>query len=70
VVLSAFQEAERFTAATHRRYQRLAASAAFVAALGGDGPDLERRFDFCLTYDRELVIEAASALRRRVTPLS
>ena len=114
VVLSAFQEAERFTKATHRRYTRLAADAAFVAALGGNmsaepapgvrgaslegndgllgewsiavlgphfagalvamdlgdqGPDMERRFDFCLTYDRELVTEAAAALMRRVTPL-
>ena len=114
VVLSAFQEAERFTEATHRRYARLAAGAAFVAALGGDmstepapgvrgaslrgndglagewsiavigphfagaltaldlgdsGPDMDRCFDFCLTYDRELVTEAAAALMRRVTPL-
>jgi hypothetical protein len=30
---------------------------------------MERRFDFALTYDRDLVIEAASALMRRVTPL-
>jgi EAL domain-containing protein (putative c-di-GMP-specific phosphodiesterase class I) len=115
VVLSAFQQAERFTPATRRRYARLAAAAAFVAALGGDmgpepapgvrgaglegddgllgewsivvlgphfagalvatdlgddGPDMERRFDFCLTYDRELVIAAAAALMRRVTPLT
>ena len=114
IVLSAFQEAERFTPATHRRYTRLAADAAFVAALGGNmtaepapgvrgaslegndgllgewsiavlgphfagalvamdlgdqGPDMERRFDFCLTYDRDLVTDAASALMRRVTPL-
>jgi hypothetical protein len=114
VVLGAFQEAERFTPATKRRYTRLADCAAFVAALGhgmsaepagrvrgadldgadglrgewsvavlgphfsgalvamdlgDDGPDMERRFDFCLTYDRELVVEAAAALMRRVRPI-
>jgi hypothetical protein len=114
VVLSAFQDAARFTRATHRRYTRMAANAAFVAALGGGmtaepapgvrgaslagndgllgewsiavlgphfagalvaidlgdtGPDMERRFDFCLTYDRDLVVEAAAALMRRVKPL-
>jgi hypothetical protein len=30
---------------------------------------MERRFDFSLTYDRDLVVEAASALVRRVQPL-
>jgi EAL domain-containing protein (putative c-di-GMP-specific phosphodiesterase class I) len=115
VVLSAFQEAERFTPATRRRYTRLAADAAFVAALGGgmgpapgpgvrgaalgdgdalrgewsiavlgphfagalvavdlgdEGADMDRRFDFCLTYDRALVIAAAATLMRRVTPLA
>ena len=114
VVLAAFQEAERFTKATYRRYTAIAGSAAFVAALGvgmdsepapgvrgaalgtddpllgewslavvgphfagalvafdlGDtGPDHERRFDFALTYDRDLVIEAARALMRRIVPL-
>jgi len=44
-------------------------AAAFVAHdLGDDGPDFERRFDFCLTYDRDLVIEAARALMARVAP--
>ncbi|MDO8187959.1 EAL domain-containing protein [Conexibacter sp. JD483] len=38
VVLSAFQTAERFTPATARRYERLAARAAFVGALGVDLP--------------------------------
>jgi EAL domain-containing protein (putative c-di-GMP-specific phosphodiesterase class I)/DICT domain-containing protein len=114
VVLSAFQEAERFTKATRRRYTLLAAHASFVAALGGampaepaagvrgasiggndgllgewsiavlgphfagalvavdlgdGGPDMERRFDFCLTYDRDLVTAAAESLMRRVTPV-
>jgi diguanylate cyclase (GGDEF)-like protein/PAS domain S-box-containing protein len=114
LIASAFQNDERFTELTRRRYTLLGADAAFVAALGvgmdaepapgvrgaalspgdplagewsvavlgphfaaalvavdlGDtGPENERRFDFALTYDRDLVIEAASALMRRVTPL-
>jgi diguanylate cyclase (GGDEF)-like protein/PAS domain S-box-containing protein len=45
-------------------------AAALVAVdLGDTGPEMERRFDFALTYDRDLVIEAASALMRRVHPL-
>lgn len=27
---------------------------------------MERRFDFCLTYDRDLVVDAARALMLRV----
>lgn len=114
VIVSAFQSAERFTPATHRRYTLLGADTAFVAALGvgmaaepapgvrgaaldpadplggewsvvvlgphfaaalvavdlGDtGPEMERRFDFALTYDRDLVIEAVNSLMRRVQPL-
>jgi hypothetical protein len=46
-------------------------AAALVAAdLGDEGPDAARRFDFALTYDRDLVIEAATALMRRVQPLA
>ena len=37
--------------------------------LGDDGPDADRRFDFALTYDRELVIEAANSLMARIKPL-
>jgi diguanylate cyclase (GGDEF)-like protein/PAS domain S-box-containing protein len=115
VILSAFQDAERFTPLTFQRYTLLGADAAFVAALGvgmasepapgvrgaelaagdpltgewsvvvlgphfaaalvamdlGDeGPQMARRFDFALTYDRDLVIRAAGALMRRVQPLS
>jgi diguanylate cyclase (GGDEF)-like protein/PAS domain S-box-containing protein len=45
-------------------------AAALVAVdLGDTGPEMERRFDFSLTYDRALVVEAASALTRRVQPL-
>jgi DICT domain-containing protein len=45
-------------------------AAALVAVdLGDTGPEMERRFDFALTYDRDLVVEAASALMRRVQPL-
>jgi EAL domain-containing protein (putative c-di-GMP-specific phosphodiesterase class I) len=33
---------------------------------GDDGPDMERGFDFALTYDRDLVIAAANSLLTRV----
>jgi EAL domain-containing protein (putative c-di-GMP-specific phosphodiesterase class I) len=114
VVFGAFQEAERFTPYTHTRYERMAAKAAFVAALGhgmdadpapgvrgaalaendalrgewsvavlgphfagalvavdlgDDCDDMQRRFDYCLTYDRDLVIAAATVLMRRVQAL-
>lgn len=40
---------------------------AFVARdLGDTGPDMRRRFDFAVTYDRELAIEAARAMMARV----
>lgn len=29
---------------------------------------MERRFDFCLTYDRELAVEAARVLLARIAP--
>ena len=46
-------------------------AAALVAIdLGDDGPDLEREFDFTLTYDRDLVIEATNSLMVRVLPLA
>ena len=42
--------------------------AAFVARdLGDTGPDRERRFDFALTHDRELVTEAARSMMRRLS---
>jgi EAL domain-containing protein (putative c-di-GMP-specific phosphodiesterase class I) len=41
--------------------------AAFVARdLGDEGPDRERRFDFALTHDRELVTEVARSMMRRL----
>ncbi|MGY2128270.1 EAL domain-containing protein [Blastococcus sp. SYSU DS0617] len=44
-------------------------SAALLAHdLGDDGPDLERSFEYALTYDRETVIRAAHALLTRVVP--
>ena len=44
-------------------------AAAFTARdLGDIGPDWERRFDFCITYDRALVTEAARALMERIAP--
>jgi DICT domain-containing protein len=43
--------------------------AAFVARdLGDGGPDRERRFDFALTHDRELVTEVARSMMRRLAP--
>ena len=44
------------------------AGALVAVDLGDTGPDHERRFDFAVTYDRELVIRAASALLRRIAP--
>jgi EAL domain-containing protein (putative c-di-GMP-specific phosphodiesterase class I) len=111
VVVAAFQDARHFTRATYTRYRRLAARAAFVAALGvgmsavpapgvrgasldpddvlrdewniavlgphyagalvardlGDrASDRERRFEFVLTFDRDLVVDVAAALISRV----
>jgi len=44
-------------------------AAALVARdLGDDGPDEARRFDFAMTYDRDVVAAAASALVSRVVP--
>jgi EAL domain-containing protein (putative c-di-GMP-specific phosphodiesterase class I) len=40
---------------------------AFVARdLGDTGPDMERRFDFAITYDRELAIHASRAMMGRL----
>jgi len=36
--------------------------------LGDDGPDMDRRFAFALTYDRDTVVRAARALLSRVAP--
>ena len=42
-------------------------SAAFVARdIGDEGPDERRRFDFALTYDRELVTRAAASMMARI----
>jgi EAL domain-containing protein (putative c-di-GMP-specific phosphodiesterase class I) len=113
LVLATFQQARHFTPITRRRYERLAGSAAFIAALavglgeqpatgvrgvdlavaepltgewdvivvgphfagafsardlGDAGPDDRRRFDYALSYDRELVCAAAEALLRRTAP--
>jgi hypothetical protein len=45
-------------------------AAAFVARDLGDSShdDMARRFDFCLTYDRELAVAAARGLLARVAP--
>lgn len=42
-------------------------AAAFVARdLGDDGPDHLRRFEFALTHDRKLAVDAATALMQRI----
>jgi EAL domain-containing protein (putative c-di-GMP-specific phosphodiesterase class I) len=111
VILSTFQEARHFGAATRERYSELARTVPLVAALGvglsaepgpgirgvelsaaeplrgewdvivlgphfsaafvardigDDGPDDRRRFDFALTYDRELVTRAAASMMARI----
>ncbi|WP_246063574.1 diguanylate cyclase domain-containing protein [Blastococcus colisei] len=44
-------------------------SAALLARdLGDGGPDLERTFEYALTYDRDTVVRAAHALLSRVAP--
>ncbi|RKS75460.1 PAS domain S-box-containing protein/diguanylate cyclase (GGDEF)-like protein [Motilibacter peucedani] len=44
-------------------------SAALLARdLGDGGPDMERTFEFALTYDRDVVADAAAALMSRVLP--
>ena len=46
-------------------------AAALVALdLGDTGPEPDRRFDYALTYDRDLVVEASASLMRRVRPLA
>ena len=44
------------------------AGALVARDLGGGGPDLDRRFSFVLTYERELVVDVASALLARAAP--
>jgi hypothetical protein len=45
--------------------------AAFTARDLGDADreDWDGRFEFCLTYDRTLAVEAARAMMRRVVPV-
>jgi EAL domain-containing protein (putative c-di-GMP-specific phosphodiesterase class I)/DICT domain-containing protein len=47
-------------------------AAAFVARDLGDpaDDDMARRFEFCLTYDRGLAVDAARALLTRIAPVS
>jgi EAL domain-containing protein (putative c-di-GMP-specific phosphodiesterase class I) len=46
------------------------AGALVAVDLGDTGPDLDRRFDYALTYDRPTVVEAARTLTRRVERLA
>ena len=42
-------------------------AAAFTARdLGDAGPDMDRRFEFAITYDRALAVEAARTLLARI----
>jgi hypothetical protein len=116
VVIATFQDARFFTDRTRRRYERIAADAALVGAIGtglparpgrgirgadivppdrlrgewdvvvvgphfagafvardlgeldGPGPDGDRRFEYFMTYDRDLVTDAARALLHRLVP--
>lgn len=45
------------------------ASALLAVDLGDEGPDEQRRFAYTVTYNRELVLTAASELLARVPPL-
>ena len=44
------------------------AAALLARDLGDGGPDMERRFEYALTYRRDVVVRAAAALMSRVTP--
>ncbi|NYJ07994.1 EAL domain-containing protein [Petropleomorpha daqingensis] len=44
------------------------AAALLARDLSDDGPDLERTFEYALTYDRDTVVRAAAALLSRVAP--
>ena len=44
------------------------AGALVARDLGDGGPDLERRFDYVLTYERDLVVDVAGALLARIAP--
>jgi DICT domain-containing protein len=36
--------------------------------VGDDGPDMDRMFEYALTYQRDVVVDAAQALLSRVAP--
>jgi diguanylate cyclase (GGDEF)-like protein/PAS domain S-box-containing protein len=46
------------------------AAALLARDLGDDGPDEERRFDYVVTHDRDLVVAAARSLMARIPPRS
>ena len=66
MLVACFQEARHFSPGTRARFGRLAAQAA--RDCGDDGPDADRRFDFVITHDRDLVIRAAQPLLDRLLP--
>ena len=56
-----------------RQWNVIVVSPHFCAALlaldlGDDGAELERRFEFDITYDRTIVVQAARAVMRRLEP--
>ena len=46
------------------------ASALVARDMGDDGPDLERRFEFLVTHDRDLVVSAARSMMSRLSAQS
>ena len=46
------------------------AGALVARELGDTGPDMDRRFEYLITFDRETVIRAARSLMVRIVPLS
>jgi hypothetical protein len=63
---------ERFVAGLELRsaYQPIGShySGALIARdLGDSGPDVDRRYEFVVTHDRDLVLGAARSLMSRIT---
>jgi hypothetical protein len=83
VLLACFQEARHFTRRPgaslapedplRGEWDVILVGPHFPAALvardcGDDGPDADRRFDFVITHDRELVVQVAQALLDKLAP--
>ena len=46
------------------------AGALVARELGDTGPDMDRRFEYLITFDREAVIHAARSLMIRIVPIA